>query len=453
MGVKEYQFAGDEIQKHLNKVFKPAVVEFEILHADFKMSELTSFSHGGSPWNSVYNDDQKRVLRAYNDSIKDGVYYLFFIDNVTDKKDGNGTMVSGYMPRGYNCGFIYDGGSPHTIAHELGHGIAGLEHVFENSKSSGKTNNLMDYASGEELWHFQWDAIQDPSRVWMKWNKDEGEGEKTEWIYPNEKCQNIYLIFSPYFSRKFQVLMESDDKNLISTLNQWASRTSKQVFLNQRASEIIFNNIYVSDPDDYRDRIEIFKSQFNKNGDKIDATPIVKYYFNGHATDYEHVAVYCLNGVTTNINTLADFKNIDEIYIQEPYLLSRYEILNDSENGAVFKNTTKSYFQKATEGWIDSKIKNCGVFHLDFSASAEAGTIFTNAGVSATCGIGFDFKGGVALFGNAQFFANFLNYGFEINIDNFRKPLSSYNTTGFEKSWVAGGAFGLFLFFKLGLGI
>jgi hypothetical protein len=102
---------------------------------------------------------------------------LFFVDNVTDKKDGDGTMVSGYMPRGYNCGFIYDGGSEHTIAHELGHGIAGLEHVFENSSSSGKTKNLMDYASGEELWHFQWDAIQDPSRVWMKWNKDEEEGE------------------------------------------------------------------------------------------------------------------------------------------------------------------------------------------------------------------------------------------------------------------------------------
>ncbi|MBR4266103.1 MAG: hypothetical protein IKQ46_08630, partial [Bacteroidales bacterium] len=64
--------------------------------------------------------------------------------------------------------------------HELGHGIAGLEHVFENSKSSGKTKNLMDYASGEELWHFQWDEIQDPSRVWMKWNKDESEGENVE---------------------------------------------------------------------------------------------------------------------------------------------------------------------------------------------------------------------------------------------------------------------------------
>ena len=43
-----------------------------------------------------------------------------------------GGIVSGYMLRGYNCGFIYGGGSERTVAHELGHGIAGLEHVFEN---------------------------------------------------------------------------------------------------------------------------------------------------------------------------------------------------------------------------------------------------------------------------------------------------------------------------------
>ncbi|MBR4264866.1 MAG: hypothetical protein IKQ46_02300 [Bacteroidales bacterium] len=30
------------------------------------------------------------------------------------------TLVSGYMPRGYNAGFIYDGGSPHTNAHKIG---------------------------------------------------------------------------------------------------------------------------------------------------------------------------------------------------------------------------------------------------------------------------------------------------------------------------------------------
>ena len=43
----------------------------------------------------------------------------------------------------------------------------------------------MDYSEGEELWHFQWDEIQDPSRVWMKWNKDEEEGE-------NIGYKNIY---------------------------------------------------------------------------------------------------------------------------------------------------------------------------------------------------------------------------------------------------------------------
>ncbi|MCQ2976351.1 MAG: hypothetical protein MJ211_16235, partial [Bacteroidales bacterium] len=58
-----------------------------------------------------------------------------------------------------------------------GHGVGNLEHAFSASNSSGKTQNLMDYSSGTELYHFQWDQIQDPSRVWMKWSKEESEGE------------------------------------------------------------------------------------------------------------------------------------------------------------------------------------------------------------------------------------------------------------------------------------
>ena len=171
-----------EITKYLNKVYNQCAVSFEDSIDNITIDDLTSFSHGGSGILTVYNDDQKMVLKTYDERMKDGVYYLFFIDGVTDKKDGSGTLVSGYMPRGYNCGFIYDGGSERTIAHELGHGIAGLEHVFENSNNSGKTANLMDYANGEELWHFQWDQIQDPSRVWMKWNKAEEEGENVEGV-------------------------------------------------------------------------------------------------------------------------------------------------------------------------------------------------------------------------------------------------------------------------------
>ena len=168
-----------EITKYLNKVYNQCAVSFEDSIDNITIGNLTSFSHGGSGNLTVYNDDQKKVLSAYEKEKKmtDGVFYLFFIDNVTDKKDGSGTPVSGYMPRGYNAGFIYDGGSEHTIAHELGHGVAGLEHVFENSSNSGKTANLMDYANGEELWHFQWDMLQDPARKIFKWWQNESGSE------------------------------------------------------------------------------------------------------------------------------------------------------------------------------------------------------------------------------------------------------------------------------------
>ena len=205
-----------KLEEYLNEVYKQSVVNFEISTDELSLNDLTSFSHGGSGVLTVYNDDQKTVLRAYDPQMQDGVYYLFFIDNVTDKKDGDGTMVSGYMPRGYNAGFIYDGGSPHTIAHELGHGIAGLEHVFSDSKSSGKTKNLMDYSSGEELWHFQWDEIQDPSRVWMKWNKAEEEGESLG-SYPVcvlkflEKFRRAYVYKEPF---KFDIIDEYSAENI-----------------------------------------------------------------------------------------------------------------------------------------------------------------------------------------------------------------------------------------------
>ena len=156
--------------------------------------------------------------------MQDNTYYLFFVDGVTDKKDGSGTPVSGYMPRGYNCGFIYDGGSPRTIAHELGHGIAGLEHVFSDSKASGKTANLMDYATGEQLWHFQWDQIQDPGRVWMKWNKDESESEMVEGI---PRTEWVLVIYSPWVSDTFDVAYGNKD---YYGMRKWTYKALNQQF-------------------------------------------------------------------------------------------------------------------------------------------------------------------------------------------------------------------------------
>ena len=180
----------------LNKIFKGAVVNFKIETKSLDIQGLQTFTHGGSNWHSVYNDDQKKVLEAYDKEMKDGVYYLFFIDDVRDKKDSLGTSVSGYMPRGYNAGFIYDRGSLHTVAHELGHGIGNLEHAFSNSSNSGKTKNLMDYSTGEELWHFQWDQIQDPARKIFKWwqNEEGAESLSKEYVESDNQDGDIFTF-------------------------------------------------------------------------------------------------------------------------------------------------------------------------------------------------------------------------------------------------------------------
>ena len=240
----------NKLEKYLNEVYSQCAVNFEISKDEIKIDDLKSFSHGGSGILTVYNDDQKKVLNAYDSKMQDNTYYLFFVDGVTDKKDGSGTLVSGYMPRGYNCGFIYDGGSERTIAHELGHGIAGLEHVFENSKASGRTANLMDYSIPEtatELWHFQWDQIQDPSRVWMKWNKDESEGEWT--------TDGHYYLFT-YLGMLMN--MKYDDAE---RLGRYAEEPDSHVFSKEDGKTVIMGD---------NKEVEVFHNYFEE-GDFLPA--------------------------------------------------------------------------------------------------------------------------------------------------------------------------------------
>ena len=141
------------------------------------------------------------MIKVLGNTDKDALY-LFFIENVKGK-DFNGDFA-GYMPLGYQSGFIYDNPNAATVAHELAHGAFSLYHTFSNENfvaAQSTTDNLMDYKGGTELWAYQWKLIHNPKNVWLKFlQEEEGEmrindedcwtGRKITWVPNTEQLYN-----------------------------------------------------------------------------------------------------------------------------------------------------------------------------------------------------------------------------------------------------------------------
>ena len=154
------------LEKEINAIFKPAVASVKLsTHSGVTISYANNseFVHGGSGLLSVYSDDEKAAINALT-GTDDDTYYLFLVNSVTKlDADGNRTIVSGYMPVGYQHGFIFEQFDvARTFAHELSHGAFALHHTFSANTESfradeGTTTNLMDYTeSGTTLNHKQW---------------------------------------------------------------------------------------------------------------------------------------------------------------------------------------------------------------------------------------------------------------------------------------------------------
>ncbi len=172
----------EKLQETLNAIYGQAVTEWTV-EAKEKVEvsfENGNMVHGESSAFTVYNTDQKAIVKAYesskNGKLEKGAFYLFFVNNVQFKN----RSIAGYMPLQRQVGFIYDSPGLNTIAHELGHGAFNLLHTFSTEKflaGEGTTQNLMDYKGGTELWKHQWENVQSPEKILFAWSKDEEEGE------------------------------------------------------------------------------------------------------------------------------------------------------------------------------------------------------------------------------------------------------------------------------------
>jgi hypothetical protein len=151
--------------------------------------------------------------QAYADEIDKNAAYIFVIDFA------NRESVQGDMPRGKQVGYVFCDNSStfsdgHLIAHELGHGLYGLEHTFATGYGvpQSSTNNLMDYTPDNKdfLAAWQWKIINNPGIVWNFLEGDEDamlnsnihlalspNGKLMDLFFLNEETINPTLIVEP----------------------------------------------------------------------------------------------------------------------------------------------------------------------------------------------------------------------------------------------------------------
>ncbi|MBE6341559.1 MAG: hypothetical protein E7069_12670 [Bacteroidales bacterium] len=145
----------------------------------------SQFTHGGSGMIGVYNTDQKAAISKLKErGIDNETVYLFFVKECNAlKANDSPDVVNGYMPRGYQFGFIYNElNNYRTDAHEICHGAFHLKHTFDATDylaPERTTDNLMDYTEGQPttLNHWQWKDIHQPKSVRFKWLQDESGAE------------------------------------------------------------------------------------------------------------------------------------------------------------------------------------------------------------------------------------------------------------------------------------
>ncbi|AEA42354.1 hypothetical protein [Fluviicola taffensis] len=196
---------GPQLSTYLKKTLGEAGINFTVSISDTigvgKYASNSSINIPDATLMTKYSGKMRQIRNSYFDKheSEDDTYYLFVVSSLMDTV--NNLSADGYMVRGKSIGFIQNGASLQTFAHELGHGMGALEHTWkDNGPERGSTNNLMDYAEGENLILAQWKALRDPKGNSFWDEEEDGEnftvqtGDLAE-VYAKFKNDNGTITF------------------------------------------------------------------------------------------------------------------------------------------------------------------------------------------------------------------------------------------------------------------
>jgi len=156
-----------QAQEYLNSIYGKAGIQFEVstTKVDIIDSWGASIETGDSDLLNTYTNGQQTITNDFQNqlgaSYKNDTYYVLFTKAPSSKPG-----ILGFMPLKRQFGFVFAppsvNGGLRTLAHELGHGIFGLQHPFTEYNTTATTDLLMDYGTGTALNHNDWEIMHAP---------------------------------------------------------------------------------------------------------------------------------------------------------------------------------------------------------------------------------------------------------------------------------------------------
>ena len=190
------------IRSELQKVYGPLGITCNVVKKELMPD---------SDWPVDIAIESSGLLSNYPPDLRD---YVGAVKDLSDYDKDNYYLVyglstaelDGYMPRARNIGFVFTSGDPgETAAHELGHGVFHLRHIFVTEElgldAYRQTENIMDYVEHpRDLYLHQWNFIDDPAFVgWMEGDDAEaaasvGKGNGVPESLLNDDKQSVSFI-------------------------------------------------------------------------------------------------------------------------------------------------------------------------------------------------------------------------------------------------------------------
>ncbi|NQX82035.1 MAG: hypothetical protein HRT66_08605 [Flavobacteriaceae bacterium] len=193
---------GSDTEDYLNRVYGKAGVKFSVDTDKIKIGKDVWDKNGNGKLDvsdsgmfKKYSSEELAIRNYYKskEDIDKETYYVFFTSEIPRSNNG----ILGFMPRKRQFGFVFSGSDAnHTLAHELGHGVFGLEH----SNSNGLLMNENSKSTDENFTHTDWDTMHAAGfKLYLFDSDDEGELNTIAdtdpmedlWFYFNDKEREI----------------------------------------------------------------------------------------------------------------------------------------------------------------------------------------------------------------------------------------------------------------------